>query len=306
MIVLFENCNVGRARKGADMQRCKMAIFHHLLSRKRAIIAAWCIFSAIVLVLVVLIPFIYIEGGAEERRSFYVRANQSKGVIIFVHGVTGDGVATWTNPKTKAYWPDLLKADPAFNGYNIFVFEYPSATLAKSYSIDDLSEVMQVIFDQSNVLEHNELIFLVHSMGGLITRGFLLKNRDVAQKVSFIYFYSTPTTGSQLADAARLFSRNRQFESLVPMGDNVYIENQQSSWLRAKFTGLRSFCAFETLETFGVSVVTRQSGTNLCTEPPVPIAADHISIVKPKDEASFPYLTFRAAFAEVHRRSSER
>jgi pimeloyl-ACP methyl ester carboxylesterase len=279
-----------------------MTLLDRIWSRKRTIVVAWCIFSVVVLFFVVLIPLVYVDTGADERPSFYVRTNQDRGVVIFIHGVTGDGVATWTNPKTKAYWPDLLKADPAFDGYNIFVYEYPSTMLGKSYSIDDLSDVMGIVFDQSNVLDHNELIFLVHSMGGLITRGFLLKNREIARKVSFIYFYSTPTTGSQMADIARLFSRNRQFESLVPMGENVYIENQQSSWLRARFN-LRSFCAFETLETYGINIVTRQSGTNLCIEPPVPIAADHISIVKPDDQTHLSYLAFRAAFTEVHRQS---
>ncbi len=274
-------------------------LIDYLRARKRAVIAAWSIVS-VVLILVVLVPLFEPDGGADARRPFYVRNNQDKGVIVFVHGVTGDGIGTWTNPKTKAYWPNLIASDPAFKGYNIFVYEYPSDLIGRSYSLDDLSDVMPVIFDQSNLLDHKEIIFLVHSMGGLITRSFLLKNREIAPKVSFIYFYSTPTTGSQLADIVRLFSRNRQFESLVPMGANVYLENQQSSWLRAKFSWLRSFCAFETLETYGVSVVTRQSGTNLCTEPPVPIAADHISIVKPDDETQLSYLSFKSAFAAVH------
>src|SRR5258705_9685610 len=64
--------------------------------------------------------------GTENSR--YIRNEEkSKTVIVFVHGWTGDAVQTWTNPKTGAYWPELLRTDPAFAGINIFVLEYPAA-----------------------------------------------------------------------------------------------------------------------------------------------------------------------------------
>ena len=46
--------------------------------------------------------------------SDYVRRDaKNAGVIVFVHGLTGDASSTWTNATTKAFWPALIAADPA-------------------------------------------------------------------------------------------------------------------------------------------------------------------------------------------------
>jgi hypothetical protein len=86
---------------------------------------------------------------------------------------------------------------------------------------------------------------------------------------------------------------------MFPMGENTYIDTQQSSWLAAKLN-LRSFCAYEKLDTYGIKIVDRQSATNLCTESLDPILADHVSIVKPPDETSAAYIAFRNAFVKTH------
>jgi pimeloyl-ACP methyl ester carboxylesterase len=262
--------------------------------RKKTVVVGWLILSLLILS-PVLLPLVETGSLAEIQGSHYVRANEDKGVIVFVHGVLGDAKTTWTNPVTKAYWPDLIKGDPKFNGYNIYAYGFPTPLTERSYSVDELADNMHLILEQSDVLAHKELIFLAHSMGGLITRALLLKYRDIIPKVRFIYFFSTPTTGSETANIANLVSRNPQFRNMFPMGDNTYIESLQSSWLAARIP-VRSFCAYEKLETYGIDVVTRQSATNLCTEPLTPILADHISIVKPESQTDLPYVAFAAAF----------
>ena len=263
-------------------------------------IALWCVLSVFVAV-AVWQPSRDANEEADGRRSFYVRLNdQNDGVIIFVHGVLGDGISTWTNPNTSAYWPDLLTKDNMFGSYNVYVYEFFSPRSEKSFSIDEVIDNMHLVLENADVLRHKELIFLVHSMGGLVTRGFLLKYRGIEQQVSFIHFFSTPTTGSRWASFATLLSKNPQFHNMLPMGDNTYIESLQSSWLAAQFK-VRSFCAYETKETDGMNIVTRQSATNLCTEPLTGVLADHISIVKPADQASVSYIAFRNAFAATHK-----
>lgn len=48
----------------------------------------------------------------------------NRGVIIFVHGVTGDHRSTWTSQ--AGFWPDMLTRDSNFDGQNIYVYNYPS------------------------------------------------------------------------------------------------------------------------------------------------------------------------------------
>jgi len=269
-----------------------------LHKRRRSLVIIWCIFS-IFLFAVIVLPLIETDGGGGGQRSFYVRSNEGKGVIIFVHGVLGDSVSTWTNPETKAFWPDLLVKDRTFDQYNIYVYGFASPLAGKSYTIDELADNMRLVLRQGDVLAHNELIFLSHSMGGLVTRALLLKYRDLIPKVGFLYFCSTPTTGSELASIANLVGKNPQFGDMFPMGYNTYIESLQSSWLAAKMN-VRSYCAYEKLATHGMDVVTRQSATSLCTEPLAPILENHISIVKPADRTSLAYIAFKDAFVDAH------
>ena len=266
------------------------------------VVGASCMFSIFVFVLI-LTRDDEAADSATGGGSHYVRLSQgNKGVIIFVHGVLGDGTSTWTNPNTKAYWPDLLTQDRTFDNYNIYVYEFPSSLLEKSDTIDELTSDMMFRLEDAGVLGHEELIFLSHSMGGLVTRGLLVKHHELIEKTGFIYFFSTPTTGSELAPISALLSTNPQFHNMFPMGEEVnsYIEFVQSAWLDLPKKPL-SFCAYEILDTNGIKTVTRQSTTNLCTEKLAPIPANHISIVKPANKTSLSYIVFKAAFVKAHK-----
>lgn len=279
--------------------RVGMPVSRRRRSRLFISVVLWCVLTALV-VAFVLVPGLDASGTAVGHGSHYVREQEGHdGAIVFVHGVMGDGISTWTNPNTKAYWPQLLTEDRAFDNYNIFVYEYDSPRLGKSYSIDEIVENMRLVLESSGVLGHREINFLAHSMGGLVTRGFLVRYQRITPKIPLIYFYSTPTTGSQWANIVEFLSKNRQFHDMLPMGANSFIENLQSSWLAAKLD-VCSFCAYEVKDTDGIDIVARQSATALCTESLEPIPEDHISIVKPADRGSIPYIAFKTAFTKTH------
>jgi pimeloyl-ACP methyl ester carboxylesterase len=276
------------------------AILLLLDKSRRSITIAWIVLSA------TLVALILVENGGGNQptqESFFVRSNQDNGVVIFVHGVLGDSIDSWINPRTKAYWPDLLTKDSTFDNYDVYVYGYPTPLTGRSYTIDELADNMRLVLSQADVLSQRELIFLSHSMGGLVTRALLLKYRNLMPKVGLLFFYSTPTTGSQLANVANLASDNPQLHAMFPMGHSTYIEGLQSAWLaEPKTKMIRSYCAYEKLATHGVDVVTRQSATNLCTESLNPILEDHISIVKPASATALSYLAFRDAFVDAHKK----
>src|SRR5271163_4677993 len=68
----------------------------------------------------------------DSAKSQYVRQDAKDSVIVFVHGVLGDSRSTWTNARTRAYWPALMKDDPFFKDFDIFVIGYPSSILHSS------------------------------------------------------------------------------------------------------------------------------------------------------------------------------
>jgi hypothetical protein len=112
-------------------------------------------------------------------------------------------------------------------------------------------------------------------MGGVVTRAYLLKYRDIAEKTAFAYFSSTPTTGSQAASIARLAFNSPQIEELKLMGAKDYLANLMTSWVAAHFS-FASYCAYENKPTDGIMlVVSMASAVALCDGALDPIDADH-------------------------------
>jgi pimeloyl-ACP methyl ester carboxylesterase len=74
-----------------------------------------------------------------------------------------------------------LKSDHTFDNSDIFVYSYRSDVRA-TLSIDELTDNMRAALGAYGVLNHSKIIFLSHSMGGIVTRAFLLKYKTIADK----------------------------------------------------------------------------------------------------------------------------
>ena len=74
-------------------------------------------------------------------------------------------------------------------------------------------QITCVLLETAGVFERREVMFVAHSMGGLVVWQLLLKYQGLAPKVPMIYFFATPTTGSELAALAKLApTLNPQFD----------------------------------------------------------------------------------------------
>jgi pimeloyl-ACP methyl ester carboxylesterase len=220
--------------------------------------------------------------------------------VVFVHGIIGARDATWKNQ--AASFPALLESDPEFhNKIDTFVYEYFTPKFGNANSIVGLADQFRGSLDDHRVFDnHQRVVFVSHSMGGLVVRLFLLNKRERLAKVPMLYFYATPTNGSELTIAAREISKNPQLRGMLPLEGNDLLQSIQSLWLgwdAAK--KLPSYCAYETLPTFGVMVVSMGSATALCNEDLDPITANHIDIVKPKDRDDPRYTRLAHALRSV-------
>jgi pimeloyl-ACP methyl ester carboxylesterase len=242
---------------------------------------------------------LFAQGARASEPGYVRKIPGSSAVIVFVHGIFGDARETWTNSgPSKSFFPDLVADDPQFKNVDIYAYEYPTSFLNGPFSIDEIAENMRLFFDNDGVSSHQNLIFISHSMGGLATRAYLLKNRDAAARTRLVYFYSTPTTGSEIAAIASLASSNPQLAKMKPMKSADYLADLQRQWLAADLK-IPSYCAYETQKTYGVSVVTQASASNLCTKRLDPINADHLSIVKPANNRDVPYIAFKSAYVQT-------
>jgi pimeloyl-ACP methyl ester carboxylesterase len=231
----------------------------------------------------------------------WVRRSNAHDVIVFVHGVMGDEISTWTNPN-GSYWPRMLTIDPAFDGVDVYVYGYPSPALKRSFTVDEIADNMRLILATDGVLKYDRITFVSHSMGGVVTRQFLIKYQSVMKaKIRLLYFLATPTAGTPYAKLASLISRNSQFRALYPMDSDSFLAPLESHWLAAGMNDLKSYCSYETQSYRGFIIVEMSSATHLCNQRLDPVDDDHIGIAKPGSTRSIQYLALKEAIAETAR-----
>lgn len=129
--------------------------------------------------------------------------------LIFVHGLGGGSSKTWTKSKSpQNFWPAWLPRDEDFRHVRIHSYGYNSDWTSMKADISNLSDFSLGLL---NVLKYAEtlrkpsdlpLIFVAHSMGGLVVKkAYLLGRQDatfhhVAMRIRAITFLATPHRGS--------------------------------------------------------------------------------------------------------------
>jgi len=233
----------------------------------------------------------------------FYRQNGAKRLIIFVHGFMGNARETWIHERTQAYWPELMAEDAAFSDSDVAVYGYESSLFEQSFSVDEIADNLRLRLEAAKIpRKYKEVVFLTHSMGGLVVRAFALKFRDLV-KIPAIYFFATPTNGADLGNLASLVPGSKQADGLKTLQENQVLQLQSSQWLASKqHKEIRSYCAYETKTTKGLLVVPRQSATSLCNQRLDPISENHIRIVKPSSTHSDAYVAFKVAYEETFER----
>jgi pimeloyl-ACP methyl ester carboxylesterase len=229
-------------------------------------------------------------------------------VIVFVHGLHGDR-DTW-RAANEAYWPDLIRVDPHFSHSDVFVAAYPTPSSSGQFSTTQLAQRLWQQLKDNRVWDHREVVFIAHSLGGLITEEMLLNHPADAAKTRFIVSYATPHQGSFVASFAKIYDGDPLLTDLSDSNDNDFLINLEQRWRSQPVVArIHRFCAYEGQDTAsgeGVGrylhaharVVTYYSATYGCDTDTAPqkIMADHIGIVKPTGRSSDAYTFFARVY----------
>jgi hypothetical protein len=239
-----------------------------------------------------------------------ISANNGCADVIFVHGLTGDPVDTWssegTNEEEGPYWPRWLAADlPHLNFYTL---GYPASLFAQW-----AKKEMNLYQRAKNVLEilaaydfgNRPLVFVCHSLGGLLVKQILRTAKEsadgawhkVADNCCGVLFLATPHSGSNLADLLKTFSGC--FTS--PHVDKLLKDTSDLDELNASF---RTFCHGRSLHVtayhemhkahkLSMIVDAKSADPGVNASVPIPVDADHINICKPSSRDSFIYLSVK-------------
>jgi len=181
------------------------ALISACLERARAF---WKPLSAIVLSAIVLIGGFLWWYDRNEKELVVTGLNlppspckpeHREGIVIFIHGWSGDARETW-----KRY-PELMCGDKRFAAFEVVSVGYPTLMKSRGLNVSQIADwIREQLRDQLRVTDGEKLVFVAHSMGGLIAREITLLQRlgQSPGTIAMLAEIGTPHNGAQIAPLA--------------------------------------------------------------------------------------------------------
>lgn len=152
-----------------------------------------------------------VRGTPLPRDSWYGTYQNSNTVIVFVHGIFGDSntflYEDKQDPSKDVFWPALAAADRSMGQASIFMGGFYTSPKSLDFGADYAAEEFFSALGrpddalQRAVLDHQNIIFVAHSTGGIIVRRLLVKHPDAFKgKHVGLVLIASPSTGSSWAD----------------------------------------------------------------------------------------------------------
>lgn len=209
-------------------------------------------------------------------------------------------MATWTH-ENGVFWPDQLARD--INTARIMTFGY-DADVVKIWGMaggDNLRDhgksLAFKVSNQRQLCKERPIIFIAHSLGGLVSEQALLHCREGNKNLKNVFpstrgiiFMGTPHAGSDLTkfgkNLAKLLNivRNTNSAILGPLqkgSDELTGVQQQFQQLAFEHRdNLEIFCFYESKAVVGVGVIVPQYSATLSQYSNQSIAANHLDMTK--------------------------
>ncbi len=227
--------------------------------------------------------------------------------VCFVHGLTGNRDSTWTAHKQSTPWPKTL-LPPKLPRARLLTYGYDAYIVRKSVASTNrlIDHAANLLNDLTNdrVLcnaSSRRLIFVAHSLGGLVCKEAILLSRNnpephlrgIFDCVIGIMFMGTPHKGSWMADWANipasalgLVKSTKKSLLTILETDNQLLESiQVRFWsmvreLREGGRGLEVTCFFEELPLPVAGQVVSKESATLESYTSVSVRANHSDMVK--------------------------
>ena len=240
-------------------------------------------------------------------------AEKSIADIIFVHGLNGHYKDTWNYKNLIAFYSeDEFWANSSIAFWSLSYDAKPSSWMGNTMPLSDRAINVLATFKGQGI-GNRPIIFIVHSLGGLLIKQMLRSARDMAKeyqnivkKTVGIVFFATPHSGSNLANYTKyienILKRTISAQELERNDPGLLDINK---WFRnnVEEMSIEILVFFETQKTqligwkilniFGINkilvVEPSSSDPGISGVTPIPIDADHINICKPEDIDSTAY-----------------
>ena len=258
---------------------------------------------------------------APVRGNSYVFCSEGDTVFVFIHGLLSSAATCWANAQGK-YWPAMVAQEEAFSGPSVFVSEYHTSVNSETYDISQcVAEVLRALKlpqpTQRAPLSHARIIFVCHSLGGVVCRRLLEEHRQhFAGKSIGVVLLASPSLGSKYAAKLQTVGRlygHQIARQLLPSSDSLKdIDNRFRSLLQQN--EFLSLSGVEAVEHHGPvffkgfprilpPVVDAASASRYFGPTRILPNTDHFSIVKPASELDPVHLLLREYYLEFLQRS---
>jgi pimeloyl-ACP methyl ester carboxylesterase len=234
--------------------------------------------------------------------------------VVFVHGILSSGETAWGSPS----WPELLKAEPQLKHIGIFVFTYRTSFASRTYSIADAADALREHFSIDGLWSVPNIVFVCHSMGGIVVRRFLVANQaklsDLHPAIG-LFLVASPSLGSRdgnLLSALSFALQHTQAAALRFSQANTSLDELHRDF-RTLLNG-RKLCIVgrelledrpikvkrwlglwrQVVEPFSASAYFHQPG---CEPLRIP-GSDHMTIVKPAQPTALQHVALKRFLSE--------
>lgn len=242
----------------------------------------------------------------DESFIFHESKESCKNLILFVHGFTGDAEKTWTNKNGKSFASLLLEDSDIKANFDVASYSYFSTLFnlfadtkekfrrlkamirglthkkEKNLDIDELTENFSTSI-RFPLKQYDNIYIVAHSMGGLITKNYVVKDiiNNGSSRVKLFISLAVPHHGAELAVFGKLISSNLQIENLNPVQKFIISLNQSWVNLDEKPTTKYLYGSYDEIVTKDSAVATDKIEKDI-----VGVPHDHNSISKPESASS--------------------
>ena len=235
--------------------------------------------------------------------------------VLLVHGLGGHHYDTWRRGADKpwsadeTFWPLWLARDCEILAVYVIGYDAPVSRLRGTamHLTDQATNILATLLAEP-ALAHGTLIFVGHSLGGLLIKQLCRTAESMARydaraanlidRVEKVAFLATPHSGAGLAslgDRLRILVRpSAATSSLVRNDPNLRdLNNWYRDWANDRRIAHLILTETKPALILGMIVPPDSADPGLANVRPVSIGADHVGICKPADHTHDIYVLVR-------------
>lgn len=151
-----------------------------------------------------------------------------KKLLVFIHGLNGDGEKSWINSKNKKFGDLLLENEIISSDVDVLYYNYKEhAGIFTGKEIEVNGDVFRGWLTAKSK-NYQDIILIAHSMGGLLSKDVILKSELLREKIKLFISLAVPHKGSNWAKLG--FSGSTQDLQVF----SEVILTQEQAWINEK------------------------------------------------------------------------